>query len=160
MFGPPPQPAFGPPVRHDRRGWFLVLGAIVVAAGIILGAIALTGGFAPDEFTLRGNITITDDDTFAPGILSDGATCQGTGGYSDLSPGTAVIVADPTGRVVATGALANGVDLGAGSCMLPFSVPGVPGGLASYSVTVSHRGTQVVGPGEAHSGVLLSIGSN
>ncbi|HET9899221.1 MAG TPA: hypothetical protein VFQ44_30215 [Streptosporangiaceae bacterium] len=40
---------------------------------------------------------------------------------------------------------------------MAFSVPDVPRGLLSYSVTISHRGTQVVTPEEAQTGVALQI---
>lgn len=86
--------------------------------------------------------------------------CQGTGGYSDLSAGTAVIVKDPEGRQVAVGALQAGhlADGNSNSCVMTFAVPGVPRGLSSYSVTISRRGTQVATPDRAQAGMTLCIG--
>jgi len=41
---------------------------------------------------------------------------------------------------------------------MTFSVRGVPRGLPSYSVTISHRGTEVYTPEAAQAGVALEIG--
>jgi hypothetical protein len=97
--------------------------------------------------------------------------CSGKGGYSDLTAGSAVTVQNPTGKVVATGALATGTVAAslpttfAGqpitlivSCALSFEVRDVPDGLSSYSVTVTHRGTQVIPNGQGHGFVRLTIG--
>jgi hypothetical protein len=87
----------------------------------------------------------------------DTSSCEGTGGYSDMTPGTAVTVADSTGNVVATGALGEGRDLGTG-CDLTFDVPGVPAGLSEYVVTVSHRGSQVYSYQRAQQPIELTLG--
>jgi hypothetical protein len=96
-------------------------------------------------------------------LVMTSTNCQGEGPYSDLVPGTAVVVTGPQGQVLGTGALGEGVpDMGTvlPSCVLPFSVSDIPLNEASYSVTVSHRGTQVFTPDVAHAGIGLTIGSN
>jgi len=176
--GPHTEPQAVPPHTPPRQRLPLrVAVALLAIAGIAVGIIALTGGFshaAPPPkptFTLRGSITLMDPNAnlsyhIAAIRFSGNDSCQGTGPYSDLSAGTAVVVADPQGRTVATGALETGIiDPAQGayaspSCVMGFSVPDVPDGLSSYSVTVSHRGTQVVPPSEAHAGMALTIGGN
>jgi hypothetical protein len=62
---------------------------------------------APATFTMTGSIQING----SPGedfLADETGTCSGTGGYSDMNAGTAVTVADGTGRVVATGSLGSG----------------------------------------------------
>ena len=41
---------------------------------------------------------------------------------------------------------------------MTFEVPKVPDGLPSYSVTVTHRGTQVIPKDQAHDVVRLTLG--
>jgi len=122
-------------------------------------AVLTACGSSEKTFTLNGNITLTD--ITGSGIRSNGMDCQGSGPYSDLSPGTAVLVADSTGKTIATGTLEIGsVIQNSGGCVIPFSVLSVKDGLSNYSVTVSHRGTQVVALSEAHAGISLTIGGN
>lgn len=166
LYGPPPMP---PPPRQSPKVLLLIIG-VVVAVGAGVGVAAALGAFsgssikAATTFTLSGSITLNpstgaysvNEVTYAAG------SCQGTGPYSDISPGVAVLVADPQGHTVATGSLEAGIQESGdnGPCKLPFDVPNVPLGLASYSVTISHRGTQVVSSAEAHTGVNLTLGSN
>lgn len=144
----------------------LVLGGVSLAA--VLGVFGATTSDPRTTFQLTGSITIIDSSNGEYGdlgIVDDGGGCQGTGAYSDLSSGTAVIVANPQGQTVATGELRTGQSDSAtssgvaGQCTMSFTVPNVPLGLASYTVTISHRGSQVVTAAEAASGVELTIGS-
>lgn len=142
-----------------------VAGGLAAVVAVIGAIVVLTAQTTPGKadtkaatFTMRGSIRI---DNAGPGtpFSNDGVACRGAGGYSDITPGAAVIVQDPKGQTVATGALqvgypatttmsvpALGIKPAAfvASCSLSFAVPNVPVGLDSYSVTVSHRGTQVV----------------
>jgi hypothetical protein len=118
-----------------------------------------------------GDVEIENTSAGAVVDLNNG--CRAGGGYSDLNAGTAVTVADPQGHIVATGSIIGGQAKRASmtlpgdttatyyvaACLMGFTVPGVPQGLASYSVTVSHRGTQVVTPEQAHDTVKLTLGS-
>ncbi|HEY3712850.1 MAG TPA: hypothetical protein VGL64_25960 [Amycolatopsis sp.] len=134
-------------------------------------AAATPGPVASSTFLMSGSVTIRND--FAGSLaFPDRSTCQGGGGFSDLTTGTAVKVSDGTGHVVATGALNTGAPSTTtlsntlvgdakvtSACVLGFTVNDVPDGLSSYVVTVSHRGDRVVSPTEAHAGVELTIGS-
>lgn len=160
---------------------FAVVCALVaaVAAGAIVTyfivkpaapAAATPKPAAASTFLMSGTVTIKNDFSGSVDLLDD-TSCQGAGGYSDLTPGTAVTVSDSTGHVIATGALNTGaqtkthlsntlagdVDV-ASACVLGFTVNDVPDGLQTYVVTVSHRGERVIPAAEAHSGVELSIG--
>lgn len=154
--------------------------AAVVAAGIATAAVLLftssptaapePATTSPATFTLRGSLTVANN--LKGSISYKGTNCEGGSGYSDLTPGTAVTVGNSTGQVVATGAIgstytATTVVSGVAglpaapmvtSCVLSFTVQGVPEGLPSYVVTVSHRGARVVQASEAHDRVDLSIG--
>lgn len=100
-------------------------------------------------------------------LLAD-LTCWTVGGYTDIVAGVAITIADPQGRTVATGALSAGTAQTTHSdvlnadiitqCDFSFMVPNVPNGLASYSVTIGHRGTQVVQAADAHDQVTLQLG--
>jgi hypothetical protein len=144
----------------------LVLGSVSLAA--VLGVFGTTTSDPRTTFQLTGSITIIDSSNGEYGDLSiadEGDSCEGTGAYSDLSSGTAVIVANPQGQTVATGTLQAGQSNSTTSsgpadrCTMSFTVPNVPLGLSSYTVTISHRGSQVVSAAEAASGVELTIGS-
>lgn len=147
----PPAPT-EPAPRRNRRWLWLAIAAPIVAAAVAAGFILIPRAVTPavPTFTLTGEIT-------APGVGDGNGGCNTTEGYSDISSGTAVIVASPTGQTVATGALAAG-QITDGVCQFGFSVPSVPGNLASYSITISHRGTQVLTPAAAHQPVDLTLG--
>lgn len=141
--------------RLRRYRW--PVGAAVVAALAVV-IVALAGGFGAGTFTMTGSLIVIDQSSLLPDLQTDKANCQGTGGFSDLSPGTAVLVQDSTGQTIATGSLAAGKrDPSSGACLMPFTVTDVKDGLGSYSVTISHRGTQVFTAANAHSGVILTI---
>jgi hypothetical protein len=148
-----PPPTLGTFVKRYR--WLL---AALATAAVILGIVAAVGGFSAGTFTMTGSLIIIDETSLFPDLQTDKTDCQGTGGFSDLSPGTAVVIQDSTGQTLATGALSAGRrDPGSGACLMPFTVPDVKDGLGSYSVTISHRGTQVFTSANAHSGVVLTI---
>lgn len=156
---PSMQPITAPPKQHK---WLWTVGGLVVGAVVgILSTLAAAGAFTSSPtFVLSGTIAVSGGSDSVT-TSSDGTTCEGAGGYSDITPGTAVTVANAQGQVVATGALGTGVmssDDDLSACSLSFSVPGVPDGLSSYSLTISHRGTQVIPSAEAHSGVALTLG--
>lgn len=139
-----------------RRYRWLIGAAVVAALAVVI--VALAGGFGPGTFTMTGSLIVVDQSSLLPDLQTDKTNCQGTGGFSDLSPGTAVLVQDSTGQTIATGALAAGKrDAASGACLMPFTVTHVKDGLSSYSVTISHRGTQVFTSVNAHSGVTLTI---
>ncbi|MGW3958432.1 hypothetical protein ACWED2_01335 [Amycolatopsis sp. NPDC005003] len=101
-------------------------------------------------FDLRGTFT----------LYSRYGTCGGSGGYSDITTGTAVTVYNAAGTVLSQGALGTGRPDGAGSCVFSLAAPNVPASEKFYLVEVSHRGRIMVQPEDARNGkVALSLGS-
>lgn len=109
-------------------------------------------------FTLASTVTIKQSASEVrdgdPLISVTPQGCQGTGNVSDLDAGRAVVVADSQGRQVAVGVMQMG-KLASGNrnwCVMPFIVRGVPRGLPTYSVTISHRSTVVYTPAGLRAG--------
>lgn len=156
----PPQPARP---RQPRAPWIIAGISVLVAIGGVLFGL---GVFKPSPanhsqashgtFDISGTITVQGSALDDYTATADGG-CEGTGGYSDMTSGTAVTVADATGKIVATGALGQGLDIG-GGCQISFDVPGVPTHLSKYVVTVSHRGSQVLTPAQAFQPLDLTLG--
>ena len=88
----------------------------------VTGTFVLTGGSNPE---------------FSP-IASDGTSCHGVEGYSDIDPNTQVIVRNGTGVVLSTTVLGDGHG-DERTCTFSFTFP-VTEGQDRYVVTVSHRG--------------------
>ncbi|MEV6646274.1 hypothetical protein [Amycolatopsis sp. NPDC051371] len=158
----PPQPP--PPVRTGTNPWHLLLAAAGGAAlvGALWVGLDLADSGAPtgipgtstsgEAFDLRGTFTL-----FSTG--SGYSTCGGSGGYSDITTGTAVTVYNAAGTVLSQGALGTGHSDGAGTCVFSLSAPNVPSGEKFYLVEVSHRGRIMVQPDDARYGrVALSLG--
>jgi hypothetical protein len=86
--------------------------------------------------------------------------------YPDVVQGTQVVVTNSAGTVIATGQLGAGQQqefAGLGSfgatCNYPFTVQ-VPGGLARYGITISHRGTIWFSAKQMQSGPGLTLGGS
>jgi len=103
--------------------------------------------------TVTGSVK-ADGITWRDGARA-GESCTPSDGYDDL-PGAQVVVADDSGKTLATGEMSQGTftetakDLGVtkGPCSFAFSVPNVPAGLAFYTVSVGRRGSQKVSASE------------
>jgi hypothetical protein len=109
----------------------------------------------PPPFDLVGGLRLADPDGFTTG--PGGIGCQGSGGYSDLRPGSGVTVQDASGTIVAVGSLTIGVPSG-GGCDLYFEVPDLPTS-DFYQIEVGNRGTVTFTEEQAHGGeVMLTIG--
>jgi hypothetical protein len=173
---PPPRPRTSPtPWVVTGVAVLVAVGAVLVALGVVPNplhhraprsgvsaliarddSIANQAPTPPSTFVMTGTITLSGTPGQDYVIDSDGS-CAGTGGFSDINAGVAVTVGDSTGRTVAIGSLGDGTaSLG---CELPWSVPDVPAGLSEYTVTISHRGTQVVQGDQATLPVTLTLGS-
>lgn len=110
---------------------------VTTLALTLVAALGLTGC---SSTTLTGSLMLRN--AFGEGSQMEAGRypCVGAGGYSDIGEGTSVTVYDATGAIVATGKLGTGKALaGAGTCLFPFQVAGVPGS-DFYQVEVSHRG--------------------
>ncbi|MFJ7181081.1 hypothetical protein ACIQXA_32880 [Streptomyces massasporeus] len=100
----------------------------------------------PSTFTLTDTFELTGD------AVSDGlGGCEGSGGYDDITEGTAVTVYDAAGTVVATGQLEDS-KMNSGTCTFEVAVEDVPRGQDFYKVEISHRGTVQLSGDEAEAG--------
>jgi hypothetical protein len=147
-----PLPRRGTPAAPLWRRRPVQLGAAAAAVAIGVGVYFATqsGG----QVHVRGTLTL------APGGFDAGGNgCEGSGGYSDISAGTAVVVGGATGQTVGIGALGPGQEDDSSNCVFSFDVA-VPSGQSVYTVTISHRGTQTLSSDELTNGINLSLGSN
>ncbi|MEU1558836.1 hypothetical protein ABZ517_39905 [Streptomyces scabiei] len=163
---PPDAPTESPPPPAPRRLplLFAALAGVVVGGGAVGAVWGFTGGeetggnsesvsskplaaeTEPVTFTLTGSFELTE------GAVGDGlGGCEGSGGYDDISEGTAVTVYDAAGTVVATGQLGDSA-LSSGTCTFDVAVEGVPRGEDFYKVEISHRGTVQLSADEAEAG--------
>lgn len=172
---PPPEP---PPSRRFRfidLTMSFILGAALAALGSFLidhgsGSSPASATAAPSpaatQIGVSGYITISDisgfTDSSGASFPEAGDHCEGAGGYSDISAGTAVTIGNSAGTTLGTGALGTGTVTSASasdlSCQLPFEVD-VPGGQSEYTVTISHRGTQVFTPTQVEGAIQLTLGN-
>lgn len=89
----------------------------------------------PTAFVLRGYASVAGAPAGQPG-----AECQVPA--SGIGANTPVHVSDPSGHALATGALRDGVLAADGSayrCNFAFEIYGVPGGHATYEISVNDR---------------------
>lgn len=89
-----------------------------------------------------GTFTLNDSDPsiYYPSITGSASSCEGAGGYSDISDGTEVVVKDSTGAVLTTTQLGRGTGSPPVDCEFKFSFTVMDGSAGAYSVTVSRRG--------------------
>ncbi len=134
----------GPDRRGSVRHVFRQLGSGIALATLAAG---LAGcGFVgasgvshakPDGFVLHGHVAVPVP---ASDTRPDGAACASL--VPGIVGGTRVVVSGPDGHPLAEGALGDGVIARTGtgaSCDFPFQIPAVPGGVASYDVTVANH---------------------
>lgn len=161
-------PATPPPAR-GRRALIVLVAVLAVAtvAGITAVAVLLLtrddraapGGTAGG----KGTTTVAGELVLRTGQFSfQGATkppCKGWDKFADVDRGTQVTVTDAAGKVLATGALEQGVTGGlvtlsdsktrkADTCTFKFQVPGVQRGAGPYGVEVAKRGVTHVDEGQ------------
>lgn len=184
----PAEPAAPGPRRRITTPWIIGGAVLLLGAGIGVGIglsghttstttpAAATVSPSAQPLDLAGSITVPfiGDDLLVPqavdqtaqgsgsGVVA-GDTCVTTGGFTDVSQGAAVTIGGPDGKTLAVTALSAGKVTGQGgsvaSCMFDFSAD-VPAGLSEYTVTVSHRGTQVFTEEQVRSGdVELTLGA-
>jgi hypothetical protein len=98
---------------------------------------------ASEDGTINGSIAVGHE------IPSEYRTgyCSGSSvgsGYGDIGEGTQVVVKDPTGKIIATGALGSGTwkkgDI-LSSCVHPFTVRDIPKA-DFYTLSIGRRGDQ------------------
>ncbi|WP_194893891.1 hypothetical protein [Catenulispora pinisilvae] len=101
---------------------------------------------------VHGTLTLPDG-----GYSSVGTTCSGSGGYQDISAGVAVTIGDQTGKTLAVTSLAAGT-FGGGGCQFAFSTN--VAAATTYTVTISHRGTQTFTPADVASGFNMTLAAS
>jgi hypothetical protein len=121
---------------------FLVV--VAVAVGLFYSQVQSAQHATDTQTTNYANLrTVTGSfeliDSSGCGILASGGTCQGTGGYSDIGPGSSVILKDETGTVIGSTELGTGTGTST-DCTFTFSMANVPDTAKFYVITVSHRG--------------------
>jgi hypothetical protein len=161
-YPPPPAP------QRSRTALLLITGIVLLVAaaagttaalGIVGGSGSRpTAGAIAATFTMTGFLHVMGS-PFTEFTVDGSGGCTPTGGYGDINEGTAVVVADGAGRTLTTGQLEAGRTQ-TGACVMPIVVAGVPDHLPQYVITISHRGSRVVTPTEAHQGLELSLGDN
>ena len=90
-----------------------------------------------ESATVSGTFVLMDSAT-ANAIASDGASCQGAGGYADVGRNTAVTVRNGKGEILTSTTLGEGKGT-TSSCTFAFSFP-VTEGEDRYVVSVGRRG--------------------
>lgn len=123
----------------SRRVWF-ILGAVIFVA--VVGAAAFiaatNSGLMTPHHTIAGDFVLTDTSSLTTGIKSGVLGCQGTGGYSDIGPGTSVTLKDGEGKILATATLGSGSGTLI-TCTFTFTFTNVPE-VPFYSFEVGRRG--------------------
>jgi hypothetical protein len=156
---PPSAEASAPAALWRRRPVQLAAVAVLVAAGVGTWVAVASG---PDQVHVRGTLNlgltaaVDMHNNYAMTPIA-GDPCESAGGYSDITPGTAVTIGGPAGQTLGIGALSAGVETSGGYCVFSFDVQ-VQGGQALYTVTISHRGTQTFTPAQVASGIALTLG--
>ena len=148
-FGPGAMPAGfgGAPARRAPMRWgWIVIG--VVAAVL---AVTLVGSFVAAQRTMTVQGTVTLHVTWS--TVTSGMSCDGTGAFSWIGPGTSVTISDAKGAIVGTTTLSSGTAYTSGSssygayadtCVLPFRLTDVPAGDDFYRVGVGNVGSDGV----------------
>lgn len=90
---------------------------------------------SPKTFTITGTIR-TDQVGLG---RKKGASCEVPDTESDVGPGSAVVVLNPSGVKVAIGHVGKSTNAHIYGCIMHFTVSGVPDKWGIYSVKVGHR---------------------
>ncbi|MDV3123580.1 DUF732 domain-containing protein [Mycobacterium sp. 21AC1] len=95
-------------------------------------------GFRVLETATVPGVFILHDSIGSDAITSDGTSCTGASGYSDIGPDTLVTVKNDKGEVLATAPLGEGKG-DAATCTFSFSFS-ITEGQDRYVVSIGHRG--------------------
>ncbi|MCU1677670.1 MAG: hypothetical protein JWM93_2428 [Frankiales bacterium] len=122
-----------PAASRKKRNVLIVVVAAVVVATVAVILMLTSQKKAPPTHTVFGVMQLVGGKS-----NEYASTCEGKGGYSDISQGTSVTVTDGAGKIIGTGHLDEGT--GAGSvCTFGFTVKSVPD-TDFYKIEISHRG--------------------
>jgi hypothetical protein len=137
----------------------VVVGAGVGAA-VVLSSSTPTAHKKPTSILVDGTFDLDGARSDGNYTVSAGDSCEGTGGYDDLSQGATVKVTGPKGHVLATTGLTEGVYRGdIGACEFTFRLK-VPPNLQTYGISISHRGTIQFTEKQMKNGPSLDIGGS
>lgn len=128
----PPEPPHDAPAPSSKKRLVVIAGLLVVA--LVVAGVLLTRGGGSSKHTVVGVLTLHDASEF--GQVVD-RTCNGAGGYDDLSMGGQVKVTDDTGKILATSVLDRGKTDGHFQCVFTFTV--VVPDASFYGFAVGHR---------------------
>lgn len=139
------------------------IGAAVV--GALLGVSACSGTSSeapatPTPLTIRGTVTLEAPATVA-GVIDGGVgDCHGLDGYSDMTPGAAVIAKDQAGVIVGKGTItdSNWTDDMHRDCALSWTVTVPIADVTFYQLEIGTRPAYVVSADEAARPVTLTLG--
>lgn len=148
--GPGVDQGTGPKIWLKRWPVIAVIVAVLAGTGVGVPVLLLRGGSHP----VTGTFALVDLDGFFTG------PCFGSGGYSDIGPGTQVVVKDRSGKIMATGSLGPGKARGGSICQFKFAME-VPSS-DFYSFEVGRRGSITYTPEELEAAgwhVGFSLGS-
>lgn len=90
-------------------------GVAAITVVLLAAAAFFVFGAAGERHTVTGSMSLT-----TASDLTTGASCQGSGGYSDVTSGTQVIIEDDSGKTLATSEYGPGVFDGT-SCVFEFT---------------------------------------
>jgi len=143
---PGPPPATTPAPARPSRPWLVpaIIG-VVALLFVCCAGFAATGFFvlrSQSDFTIIGDITLSERGNAEKGYGAAGTSCRGMSGFDDINEGTEVVVSDADGKTLAVGRLRAG-EVKGGDCVFPFIVSHVPKNKQFYGVTISHRGTLI-----------------
>lgn len=138
---PPPPPSGG-----GRRNGLYIVGVVLLAV-VAVGIVAANqgskngGGSTPSSSgssqasASTGTTTVTALFEFT----GESGSCYGSGGYSDIGPGTQAIVTDQNGEILGTSSLGAGTS-GTTACVFELSFSSIPTDRSFYSFEVGRRG--------------------
>jgi hypothetical protein len=133
-------PDAAPAARHKSRAVIIVVAIIVIAALALGGGYVLLGAGGHPTHQVAGTFVVTDTSIYASGITAFGSTCEGSGGYSDLSAGVSVILKDENDKTISATSLGEGTG-NSTVCTFKFTLADVPDNATFYNIQISHRGT-------------------
>lgn len=152
----PVEPVVAEPVAAPKRRWVLpaAVASVVVVALVIVGVVLATRG-GSSKYTVTGTLELKADGA----VTVNNNGCEGTGGYSDITSGATVVVADAAGKTLALGDLLVSKLADSSTCIFGFTVDGVPAGKKFYGIEVSHRGFVQFSEAQLKGAPALSLGS-
>lgn len=134
-------------MKKATKIWAGAVGAVVVAGGIVAGAMALDSS---STRTMTGTLQVA---TFCDGGYRPG--------YDDIHAGTDVVVFDGRGSIIGTGQLGHGVGAGpyVAQCAYRFEVADLPGE-AFYQLQIGRdaRGKKTIQAAELDRPLELTLG--